>query len=425
MLTFSYGSGKLIGRPEVAAVFANVADPGLTNWVDTYQPPLTVSDVCRMTGFLRDLVDSAYMDLIGQEYSTGGVFIGRGTFRGSFFAPVAAGRRTADGLTEVADADIRGMLAAEIASGALPAVSGSACYLVFLPVSTVSVSPFGRSDSPGARVAGYHSAFTLASGPPVYYAVIAYDATGSAFTVSHELAEMVTNPEGNGWTAPRQTPSAIVLEEIADICDEPAFFHGEAVSQVWSRSLGRCHAPADDGPRKRFARATIVGGTCLGHAVEGAPLNLTLQVDFTEAAQQQPFPFYVWFATGGTASGSNTQPQFAVVPPAAPDVIQVSVTARDQLGCAYTVSREFRVVTANQAAREARFCALIARLRTTATIVFRPNPLWDPVRDFVTRPVSPSDIEAIERAAGDLAALAQLLREHHAAERSGPRTPSR
>jgi hypothetical protein len=141
-------------------------------------------------------------------------------------------------------------------------------------------------------------------------------------------------------------------------------------------------------------------------------------VDFTEPTQQQPFPFYFWFTTDGTVTGPNTQAQFVVVPPAAPSTIQVSVTAIDQLGCSNTISREFRVVTNSQAAREARFCALIKRLQTTATIVFRPNPLWDPLRDFITRPVIQEDIEAIESVARDMYELAQLLKENQAAGHS-------
>lgn len=418
MPNFTYDSGKLIPRPEVSVIFANVTDPNLTNWVDPYHQPLIISDVCRMTDFLRDLVDSAFMDLIGQEYSAGGMYIGRGAFKGTFFAPVAASRQTAAGLTEVADADIRKMLDAEIANGGIPAANNDSCYFVFLPVFTVSVSPFGRSDSTSARVAGYHSVLQLASGQHVYYAVIAYDVSASAYTVSHELAEIVTNPEGFGWTATRTTASSIIKEEIADVCTDPASFHGESISQFWSRSLGRCSAPADDGKRKRFARASIVGGTCLGHAVEDVPLNLKLQVDFTEPTQQQPFPFYVWFTTDGTVTGPNTQAQFVVVPPPAPSTIQVSVTTIDQLGCSKTTNREFRVVTKNEAAREDRFCALVKRLQTTATIVFRPNPLWDPLRDFITRPVVQPDIEAIESVARDMHELAQLLKENQAAGRS-------
>ncbi|HEX6718876.1 MAG TPA: hypothetical protein VF088_17345 [Pyrinomonadaceae bacterium] len=123
------------------------------------------------------------------------------------------------------------MLDAEITNGSIPAANNNSCYFVFLPVSTVSVSPFGRSDSPSASVAGYHSVFQLASGQHVYYAVIAYDVSGSAYTVSHELAELTTNPEGSGWTAPRTTASSIINEEIADVCTEPASFHGEYISQ--------------------------------------------------------------------------------------------------------------------------------------------------------------------------------------------------
>jgi hypothetical protein len=361
------------------------------------------------------------MDLIGQEYSVGGVYIGRGTFMGTFFAPVAAGSQTVAELTEVADADIRRMLDAEITNGRIPAANNNSCYFVFLPINTVSVSPFGRSDSPSASVAGYHSAFQLASGQHVYYAVIAYDAIASAYTVSHELAELVTNPEGFGWQAPRITASSVINEEIADVCTELASFHGENISQFWSRSLGRCSAPADDGRHKPFARGSIVGGTCLGHAIEGVPLNLSLREDFTEPAQQQPFPFYLWSTTDGTITGSNSQPQFVVVPPAAPGTIQVSVLTIDQLGCSQTISREFRIVTRDEAAREDRFCGLIKRLQTTATIVFRPDPLWDPLRDFITRPVTRHDIEAIEIVARAMHEVAQLLKEDQAARYSDGR----
>ena len=227
MPVFTYSSGTLIGHPAVTALFADVPAPTLTGWRDPYSPGVMLDDVCRITHFLADLVDSAFMDAIGLEYSSPATHIGRGTFLGSFFAVMAPAVAPQAPAYEVTDADVRTLLQSAILNGTVPPVTPDACYFVFLPPSVTSVSRHGRSDDARAPVGGYHDVFIMPGGAHVFYAVIPYASISFAVPVSHELAEMVTNPETAGWTTSTTTATAVVLQEIADICSEPAFFHGE------------------------------------------------------------------------------------------------------------------------------------------------------------------------------------------------------
>src|SRR5882762_5475494 len=109
MPTFNYGSGRLLGHAEVTPIFASVPAANV-DWSDPYSTGALLSDVCRITNFLDDLVDSAFMDMIGAEYSTAATSIGRGTFHGPFFAAITPAMAPAPPAYEVTDADIRSFL---------------------------------------------------------------------------------------------------------------------------------------------------------------------------------------------------------------------------------------------------------------------------------------------------------------------------
>jgi hypothetical protein len=409
MTTFNYGSGTLIAHPEVAAIFPDVPAAGLT-WEDPYPTfaGTLLTDVCRITNFLNDLVDSAFMDLIGAEYSTKATAIGRGKFLGTFLENLNPAVAPVAPTFDVQDQDIRDMLASSIATSSLPPVNKNSCYFVFLPPSLTSVSPFGRSDSAQNAVLGYHSAFRLPSGQTVFYALIPYQGVDFAASTSHELAEMVTNPESNGWTAIISTPSVVKKVEIADVCDQTAFFHGEGITTFWSRSQGKCVAPAEDDLAKTSVRTAIRGGTCMGHAIESQPLSLTLDVQ--RAGVPQNVNRFLWTASDGQVVGTNTLSNFVVVPPPAPNTFTVWVLGAGPLGCAYSAQRDFQVVSTASAAREEDICTLLDRLRTVAIYVFRPNPLWDPLRDLVVRPASRQELEGAELFATRLMRLVEVLR---------------
>lgn len=58
-------------------------------------------------------------------------------------------------------------------------------------------------------------------------------------TVSHEYAEMVTDPLANAWA--RGDPAGHNYE-IADICNSDAHVHGVWMQKIWSNRLRRCAA---------------------------------------------------------------------------------------------------------------------------------------------------------------------------------------
>ena len=58
-------------------------------------------------------------------------------------------------------------------------------------------------------------------------------------TVSHEYAEMVTDPLANAWA--RGNPAGNNYE-IADLCNTDAKVHGLWMQRIWSNRLRRCAA---------------------------------------------------------------------------------------------------------------------------------------------------------------------------------------
>ena len=157
-----------------------------------------------------------------------------------------------------------------------------------------------------------------------------------------------------------------------------------------------------------MAKSAIRGGTCLGHAVEGQPLEVTLDVE--RGGLAQPVSIYFWLGSGGQILGSQNKRKFVLLPGAAPSTVTVYVSAIGRFGCRYIVQRDFQVITKQAATWEINLCALLDKLRTVATHVFRPDPLWDPLRDLATRPAARVEIESAELFSTTLIQLVKLLK---------------
>jgi hypothetical protein len=153
----------------------------------TYQGGLTIPHVqvnnvvmgsqpINTTALMQALVKD-YLPLLRPYYG-----IGAGSLRSSINLAPLAGNPT--------DAQVRNLLAQDISAGALPAPDDSQAYFVFLaPGQTIS--------GPPGPVASYHSSFPMSlHGTPVLvnYALITGPYSNSV-AVSHELAEVVTDPE--------------------------------------------------------------------------------------------------------------------------------------------------------------------------------------------------------------------------------------
>jgi len=81
---------------------------------------------------------------------------------------------------------------------------------------------------------GYHSF----EGVP--YSIIP-DCGSSGWTVSHEIAEMVTDPAGGGWYSDADINPA--GGEIGDLCNFPVSVEGNLVTALWSNVDGDCEPP--------------------------------------------------------------------------------------------------------------------------------------------------------------------------------------
>ncbi|MBV9357279.1 MAG: hypothetical protein JO023_17350 [Chloroflexi bacterium] len=132
------------------------------------------------------------------------------------------------------------------------------CFVLLLPPGA------SLSDAPGA--CGYHGStyYAKATGDHnLFYAVIATPAlspseSGDAFInsisycISHELAEMFTNPDGRGWFAdasPAQRRDQVC--EIGDICELAGLVQTAGkwtVEKYWSQTGQTCFDPASGVP---------------------------------------------------------------------------------------------------------------------------------------------------------------------------------
>lgn len=134
MVTVTHAGGNLVTNISAVLIFVRT-DP--TDWVDQFAVPNTptpVAVVCEITSFVRDLVDSAYMDAISKAYSLPGVKIGRGTFGGTFYLDVVpATAYYKAGPSGVLDDDIQQAIVNAVALGKLPIPNSNTVYIVIAP----------------------------------------------------------------------------------------------------------------------------------------------------------------------------------------------------------------------------------------------------------------------------------------------------
>ena len=137
--------------------------------------------------------------------------------------------------------------------------------MVFLD-SSVGINGGGRQlNVPGAPDAGYHDSFTTAAGNPFMYAFSEFTDLQSITTImSHEFAEMITDPLYNAWTPDHAG------HEIGDYCawQEPTIgVSGRTwtVQEIWSDEGNACVAnsanrtpPITPGPGALAAGAASV-----------------------------------------------------------------------------------------------------------------------------------------------------------------------
>lgn len=216
----SYRGGPLLTSVEVVALYWGKA------WADE---PLA-SLARRIDGFFDFVLTSALMDALS-EYGVDGRSIGHGRRSTS---TVLAGAPTPAALD---DARLREALRSALPS--LPPRSANTLYSLFLPPGVAVAMGGSRSCQ---AFCGYHDAVD----GEIFYAVLPFPSCAGCLggaevfdaltaTVSHELAEAVTDPvPGTGWYDDGHG-------EVGDICAWKTKRVGDYVVQLeWSNSQRGC-----------------------------------------------------------------------------------------------------------------------------------------------------------------------------------------
>ena len=226
-----------LGGPVVANVQVQALFYG-TYW-STSDGQQSAADI---NTYLSYLVNSTFMDVMS-EYG-----VGRGSFLGNGIVDPGL-----LGAVSVSDATIQVELANDITAGRLPGASFNKVYIVFTPPNVTVVS---GAESSLIDFFGYHDTFAYGATGIVNYAVIASpvgngddgsltDFQTITHAVSHELAEAVTDPLGNGWV------DGATGDEIADVVDQPgniAFLNNYVVAGLWSVAQQTAVYPAGSSP---------------------------------------------------------------------------------------------------------------------------------------------------------------------------------
>jgi hypothetical protein len=175
-INLTYRGGRLIEQVKVATLFwgSSWKSSSLTGYFNSFFPAL--------------FADARFMANLAQ-YSAGGYTIGNGSF-------ATTDTDTQDPPSKVTDAQIRSEIRAQIAAGNLPKPDADTVYFVFTPPGAVVYDSLGNNSV--TDFASYHDYVFGSSG--FAYAVIPYDDTLQdprfmTLYASHELAEMVTDPE--------------------------------------------------------------------------------------------------------------------------------------------------------------------------------------------------------------------------------------
>jgi hypothetical protein len=221
----SYHSGPVISNARVTVVYWNSA----------------VAFQSSLPSFYAGVTNSKYFDLYN-EYRTSTQGIGRGSLVAAVVDPSPPSGTT------VSDAQITAELQRLIGAGTIATPGSNDLYMVHFPPGFVVLrSGFHSCPSTGTEFSfcGYHSWFPFNSTTVRYGVITDVEACGTlcgpgdglgntTSTASHELAEAVTDPQGNAWFASDG-------EEIADLCQNlQGQVSGFTVQQEWSNIAFAC-----------------------------------------------------------------------------------------------------------------------------------------------------------------------------------------
>ena len=252
---FADQHGPVLPAPQLYLIYWGTA------WLPQTAATPTAAEV---TDAVSTLMASGYLTGLTQYRGSG-----HGALRGS---AVITSSDPPDGFTgdQVAD-----FIDAQLSAGTVPGPDpgNQTVYGVVMP-TWVLPRFTGRT--------GEHNSY-LRSGQKIHYAWFTNfgDLGGITATISHELVESATDPDGSGFLGVNRTCDGPGWCEIADICQSTrASIDGITVHPYWSNQAGACIAPSSRG--RITARGS--GGTPARHDAvsaghDPASTSVTVQGD--------------------------------------------------------------------------------------------------------------------------------------------------
>jgi hypothetical protein len=217
-----YWHGQVLEHARIVTVY----------YGDAWQTdPVLQQQSQQLDNFFATLTDSSYMDMLS-EYN-----VGRGSYWMHVNVPLNQ-PTNADGTPGEVDVhgnDVQNMLLNAIAdpNSPMPVPDANTLYMVF-------TAPNVRDPGEAPNVAGYHDPYDGAAG--IHFGVVFYPGAvsnpgalnGLTVTGSHEMAEAVTDPNGDGW-------NNVGVAEVGDMAfslpgDANGSFDGYQVQSLWSNA---------------------------------------------------------------------------------------------------------------------------------------------------------------------------------------------
>jgi hypothetical protein len=373
---------------------------------------------CDVDQFFLDILDSPYIQELSQVYSRPGNPISAGPFLGTRFL----GIKTGGPKDKVFDSMIQTALKDDVVAGILPWPTEDTCYFVFIPTDANVIQADGSTSRPGPNqegFGGYHNWCQTQDGRTIWYCVIIPqnedkdEITGAA---SHELVEVIVNPNpiDMGWTGPPDHQGR--LQEIADICalSPPKGIHGHYVRPYLTDSESvtsfTCGPDSDQVPPGTSTKVyiwiepSLTRLSCVfGSIIEGQSAFFRATAYYL--GQPAIITSFDWSATSPGTSliepGGRQGSEYTVIILYGLKTLDIQVTVTTSLGCIVKATKTFTVITVDEANAEEKLCAEIAEIRKLAEI-FRwplpiptPPPLWSPERDFSRYPLTLTEVRDI------------------------------
>ncbi len=238
VMTVTPHGGSVLPHVEAAPIFYG------SRWHLSAQ---TEADAAYLTGFLQDVTNSPYMDMLANA----GYGVGRGSAAGATFASDGWSEPdTLDATQTLTDSNVQATLQWWINNdgkfaGLQP--DGNRLYVIFVEPGVVAADNTGNSSANGGgTMLAYHNSFAgqdaFGNNVNIRYAVIPYadGAVNNAMSwlttrdsmtssASHELAEAVTDPDLSAWW---ENGTGSEIGEAGLTANQQVYVDGYAVQRI-------------------------------------------------------------------------------------------------------------------------------------------------------------------------------------------------